>query len=95
MRAAGYEFRDLGIVVDIGKAKAHLAIGDHIEQIEPALPWNVTWLDQSRNRGRPALGIGTHAFLLLRGESAVGISRREAPVPERGIVARGLGHRGV
>ena len=50
MAAAGDQFGDFGIVVDVGKAEANFAVGDDVEQVEAAARRNVAGLDETRDR---------------------------------------------
>ena len=91
--AARNQLSDLRVVIDIGETKAHLAVRHDIEQIKSTLTRHVAGFDESGDRGGAALGIRSHAFFLLGRQSAIRISRCEAPVPKRGIITRRLGHR--
>ena len=48
--AAGDQFSDFGVVVDIGEAKPDFAVGNHVEQIEAAAWRNIAWFDETRDR---------------------------------------------
>ena len=47
MRPAGHEFDDLGVVADIGKTEADIAIRNHIQQIKPAPRRDIARFDQT------------------------------------------------
>ena len=62
MRPTGDHFRDLGIVIDVGKPETHLAVRHHIQQIQPPRRGNITGFDQADDRGGAGFGIGPHGF---------------------------------
>src|SRR5258708_27436709 len=88
--AAGDQLCDLGVIVDIGKTEAWLAIGHNIQKIQSALPRNITRLDQPRDCRISALAIRADGFLFYRGQPALSISRSEAGMAHDPVVVSRL-----
>src|ERR1700687_3234679 len=88
MGAAGDQFRNFCIVIDVRESEAWLAIRNDVQQIQTTLWGNVARLNQPGDWRVAAFAIRSDRLFLDRGQPALGVSWSEAGVAHLFVVIR-------
>ena len=92
MRSAGDQFDDFRIVRDVGEAEARFAVRHDVQQVQPSLGRQVARLNEAADGRIPGFGVGAHGLLLLGGQAALGVARREAAEAQCLVISSRLFH---
>ena len=77
---------------DVGEAEADLAVGHHVQQIQPAARRKIARLEHAGHGPAAALGVGAQRFLFLGRQAAFGIAGGETAVAQHAMIVLGLHH---